>query len=60
MAKDCWEKHPDKKPKPKPKSQSSNPKGKSDKTRNSSLEDEVEEKEVGKLKDVDEETNFEQ
>ena len=30
------------------------------KTRNSSLEDEVEEEEVGKLKDVDEETNFEQ
>ena len=28
MAKDCWEKHPDKKPKPKPKSQSSNSKGK--------------------------------
>ena len=30
------------------------------KTRNFSLEDEVEEKEVRKLKDVDEETNFEQ
>ena len=30
MAKDCWEKYPDKKPKPKPKSQSSNPKGKGD------------------------------
>ena len=36
------------------------PRGRVIKTRNSSLEDEVEEKEVGKLKDVDEETNFEQ
>ena len=36
MAKDCWEKHPDKKPKPKPKSQSSHPKGKDGKDKKTS------------------------
>ena len=35
MAKDCWEKHPDKKPKPKAKSKSTNPKGKGDKDKKS-------------------------
>ena len=34
-AKDCWEKHPDKKPKPKAKSKSTNPKGKGDKDKKS-------------------------